>query len=498
MSIFTDFLNLFKWNTVDDSEEEFDIDKALNDNWDKIDKKMEQHVHSTSLIHANVTKTKDGFMSKEDKQKIDNIENNAQANIIEKIKKNGTEIEIINKEINIELKKDDVDLGNVDNTSDLNKPISKLQKEEFDKKVDKEDGKVLSSNDFTNELKEKLEKETVPSGGTTGQVLTKKSDADNDVQWTDQTGQGGVTGDTVPIGSLMPLPTTIIPENWLLCDGSEVSRTEYSELFNVIGEDFGAGDGSSTFNLPNIKGRTIVGLDPNDEDFNEIGKTLGEKAHKLTVDELASHKHDINGNGYALHGAGSQEFAAGGANSTDIKTFLNIKNTGGDQPHNNIQPSFVGCYIIKAKQSAGLVATVVDNLESTSETDALSAKQGKVLNEKIETLTSQKVYSTEEKATGEVWIDGKLIYQKTIKITSLASNRVYSHGISNLGEVIDMSGSAYFTKQGWQPLQRIVIDAVAGYSLGIGDVTGSTFLMQVGSSYNGFTKAYVTIKYTKT
>lgn len=157
MSKFTDFLNLFKWNIVDDSEEEFDIDKALNENWDKIDKKIQQHVNSTSFIHSNATQNKEGFMSKEDKQKIDNIQEKAQVNIIEKIKKNGTEIEITNKEVNIELKKDDVGLNKVDNTSDLDKPISNLQKKEFDKKVDKENGKGLSSNDFTNELKEKLE-----------------------------------------------------------------------------------------------------------------------------------------------------------------------------------------------------------------------------------------------------------------------------------------------------------------------------------------------------
>lgn len=422
MSIFTDFLNLFKWNTVDDSEEEFDIDKALNDNWDKIDKKMEQHVHSTSLIHANVTKTKDGFMSKEDKQKIDNIENNAQANIIEKIKKNGTEIEIINKEINIELKKDDVDLGNVDNTSDLNKPISKLQKEEFDKKVDKEDGKVLSSNDFTNELKEKLEKETVPSGGTTGQVLTKQSNKDNDVGWADPTGQGGVTGDTVPIGSITSYATSTAPENWLVCDGSEVSRTEYAELFNVIGEDFGAGDGSTTFNLPNIKGRTIVGLDTNDTDFNVIGKTLGEKTHKLTVAEMPSHKHNDGVTNNFFGQTGGQTSCIVLQDKSQGTTYA----TGGDQPHNNIQPSFVGCYIIKAKQSAGVVATVVDNLESESETDALSAKQGKVLNKKIKTeITTGTEFATNE------YIDGKQVYGKIIDFGALPNNtsKRVAHGL---------------------------------------------------------------------
>ena len=340
-----------------------------------------------------------------------------------------------------------------------------------------------------------LNPDGLPTGGTTGQVLVKKSNLDNETEWADPVGGGSATGDTLPISSIMPYPKATPPENWLICDGSAISRTDYSELFNVIGTEFGEGDGSTTFNLPNIKGRTIVGLDPDDEDFNKIGKTLGEKAHKLTVLEMPEHLHDIST--YSSEGIDASEWSIKSIYHTKEGSVSSTK-TGGDQPHNNIQPSFVGCYIIKAKQSAGLVATVVDNLTSTSSTNALSARQGKVLNEKIETLTSQKVYSTEEKETGEIWLDGKTIYQKTITITDLNSNNTYSHGISNLSEVISVSGSAYFTTQKWQPLQRIFIDAVAEYSLGIGDITKSTFLMQVGSSYNGFTKAYVTIKYTKT
>ena len=320
----------------------------------------------------------------------------------------------------------------------------------------------------------------------------------NGTEWVTGSASASSVGDTLPIGSTLEWFSTTIPDNWLVCDGSAVSRTTYSDLFAVIGTTFGEGDGSTTFNLPNTKGRTIVGLNADDADFNTIGKTIGEKTHTLTVAEMPKHNHKnpidsfVNSDWQVdVKSGGHVSYKAQGEN-------YETTSAGGSQPHNNIQPSFIGVYIIKAKQSAGLVATVVDNLTSTSSTNALSANQGKILNEKIETLTSQKVYSTEEKETGEIWIDGKTIYQKTIKITSLASNYLYSHGISNLGEIIDMSGSAYFPKQGWQPLQRIVIDAVAGYSLGLGDVTKSTFLMQVGSSYNGFTKAYVTIKYTKT
>lgn len=220
----------------------------------------------------------------------------------------------------------------------------------------------------------------VPAGGTTGQVLVKKTNADNDTEWIDPTG-GQASGDTLPIGSIMPYPKATAPENWLICDGSAISRTDYSELFNAIGTTFGEGDGSTTFNLPNIKGRTIVGLDTDDTDFNTIGKVLGEKTHTLTVEEMPKHSHALATPQY-YYGE-SNTGSIYGANTTTSQFTRNTNTSGNNQPHNNIQPSFVGVYIIKAKQSAGVVATVVDSLESTSATDALSAKQGKALNDKI-------------------------------------------------------------------------------------------------------------------
>ena len=76
-----------------------------------------------------------------------------------------------------------------------------------------------------------------------------------------------------PIGAITEWSSNTAPDGWLLCDGSAVSRTNYSELFVVIGTDYGSGDGSTTFNLPNIKGKTTVGLDIDDSNFNSVGKT---------------------------------------------------------------------------------------------------------------------------------------------------------------------------------------------------------------------------------
>ena len=117
MSKYTDFFNLFKWDTVSDSEEEFDIDKALNENWDKIDTKTKQHITEIN-------------------QKISSLISDNTSNKTN-IAKNTQEIE---KKMNI------TDAYNKQNIDDKLKD-----------KVDKVSGKQLSTNDYTNVEKEKLE-----------------------------------------------------------------------------------------------------------------------------------------------------------------------------------------------------------------------------------------------------------------------------------------------------------------------------------------------------
>lgn len=187
-----------------------------------------------------------------------------------------------------------------------------------------------------------------------------------------------VSGDTLPIGSIMPYGSDIIPENWLLCDGSAVSRTDYAILFSVIGTTYGVGDGSTTFNLPNLKGKVAVGKDTTQTEFDMLGETGGEKKHTLTIDEMPSHNHGWKWSTHATQGTGEWSSDGSGSVADDV-----IANTGGGQPHNILQPYITLNYVIKASQNAGLVATVVDNLNSTSTTDGLSANQGKVLKEKF-------------------------------------------------------------------------------------------------------------------
>lgn len=170
-----------------------------------------------------------------------------------------------------------------------------------------------------------------------------------------------VSGDTLPLGAILPFPGGTIPDNYLLCDGSAVSRTTYALLFNVIGTTYGEGDGSTTFNLPDMRSRTLVGADTRDSNLNAVGKTYGEKKHTMTINELVSHTHrePIDG------GTNSGDYLSYGGYGNTRREYVISGSAGGGQPFNVMQPSMATNYIIKAFQTAGVVAQVV-NEHSTS------------------------------------------------------------------------------------------------------------------------------------
>lgn len=179
-----------------------------------------------------------------------------------------------------------------------------------------------------------------------------------------------MSGDTYPIGTIAPYGGNDIPANWLLCNGQEVSRVVYSELFSKIGTLWGEGNGTTTFNVPNMSGYVPIGLDADDTNFDTVGKKYGEKTHTLIVNEIPNHDHLVPTD---PAGGGINEFVV--AANTNVSNKANIsthtKGTGGGQAHNNIQPSATFNYIIKAKNSVGLVGNVT-NVSSTSTQDAYS------------------------------------------------------------------------------------------------------------------------------
>ena len=298
--------------------------------------------------------------------------------------------------------------------------------------------------------------------------------------------QGAVSGDTLPVGAIMLFGSDTIPDNWLLCDGQAVSRTTYQELFNTIGTTYGTGDGFTTFNLPNLKGKVPVGKDTSDTDFDTLGETRGEKTHTLTVNEMPNHSHNVDSNNF---GASSTVRVASGdyANVGNPVGEINIGNIGGGQPHNNLQPYIVQNYIIKAAQSSGVVATVVDNLTSTSATNALSANQGRILNDRFN-------YSTTEKVVG-TWIDGKPLYRKVVNLGALPDNNTKSiaHSIQNLKRVVKLEGFAGSSvNKGGITLPHATNAPVALY------VDDTNVSVKTSNNASAYTEAYAFVYYTKT
>ncbi len=112
----------------------------------------------------------------------------------------------------------------------------------------------------------------------------------------------GVENSHVPSGVIMAWTTDTAPTGWLLCDGSAVSRTTYSDLFAVISTVYGVGNGSTTFNVPDLRGRFILGQDDmggssanrvTDTDADTLGNADGTETKTLTTTELPAHTHTI-------------------------------------------------------------------------------------------------------------------------------------------------------------------------------------------------------------
>lgn len=92
-----------------------------------------------------------------------------------------------------------------------------------------------------------------------------------------------------PAGIIMPFAGTVAPQGCLFCDGSAVSRTTYSALFEVIGTTYGAGDGETTFNIPDLSGRVVIGV----SNSHALGTTGGSETVTLSADQLPEHTHVV-------------------------------------------------------------------------------------------------------------------------------------------------------------------------------------------------------------
>lgn len=174
-----------------------------------------------------------------------------------------------------------------------------------------------------------------------------------------------------PTGGVISFGGASAPAGYLLCDGAAVSRTTYAGLFAVLGTTYGAGDGSTTFNLPDLRGRAPLGAGQGTGLTNRtLGEMGGEETNTLTGNNIPNHGHIIRGTsgphgdisltsagGTAGWGVGGPSWISGAytyvtGNWTDTPPYygqpgIPTGTYGGGQPHNIMQPYRVLNFIIK-------------------------------------------------------------------------------------------------------------------------------------------------------
>jgi microcystin-dependent protein len=208
----------------------------------------------------------------------------------------------------------------------------------------------------------------------------------------------------VPTGCIMQFAGSSIPNGWLACNGSAVNRSTYITLFGVIGTTYGVGDGSTTFNLPDLKGRVPLGVGQGSGLTDRVlAVTGGTETHTLTTAEMPIHNHTASDSGHThsgttntdgshthtitdpghSHNIGTETVESGAGsvvanndqgntqspyptttsstgitiNNSDTHTHafttntgtasITIGNTGSGNAHNNMQPFIVLNFIIK-------------------------------------------------------------------------------------------------------------------------------------------------------
>lgn len=171
-------------------------------------------------------------------------------------------------------------------------------------------------------------------------------------------GVGG-GGGVLIVGEIRLMAVVATPAGWLLADGAAVSRATYAALFAAIGTAFGAGDGSTTFALPDARGRALIGAGQGPGLTNRVvGTKWGVEAVVLSTAQMPAHAHGVSDPGHAhsnTHGSylevssvvstylnttNNAQYAVYHAPGTAAAlTGVSVQNNGGGGGHDNTQPS---------------------------------------------------------------------------------------------------------------------------------------------------------------
>lgn len=194
--------------------------------------------------------------------------------------------------------------------------------------------------------------------------------------WLRTGGRTDGIANATPIGSQVGWPTATAPDNWLICDGAAVSRSTYSELFGVISTTFGSGDGSTTFNLPDPRGRSLIGAGQGAGlTLRAIAATGGAETVTLTEAELPTvtpsvndpmHNHDIIDLEHSHSTTESpHDHANLGGNFLDDQAGTEYQNTGGDKGTLNAKTATASTGLAVDDAFTGITGTEDANTDIT-------------------------------------------------------------------------------------------------------------------------------------
>lgn len=150
---------------------------------------------------------------------------------------------------------------------------------------------------------------------------------------------------SAPTGTIIDFAAASAPTGYLACNGSAVSRASYATLFGVIGTTWGAGDGTTTFNVPNFNRRTAVGSGGSATSTlsNTVGSTGGAETHTMSISEMPAHTHS-----YIIPAPQAQGYSGGNSiNAGNLSSSQTSGSTGGGVAFNIMQPSAVVLKCIK-------------------------------------------------------------------------------------------------------------------------------------------------------
>ena len=168
----------------------------------------------------------------------------------------------------------------------------------------------------------------------------------------------------IPAGVIVPFGGQVeqIPYGWMLCDGSEVSRTDYANLYNAVGVCWGTGDGSTTFNLPDLRGmflRGVSGDSNNDPDAaervvlndnggntgNNVGSYQGDAIRNITGSTQNSAEFHLNGNtstgALSTESSGNRNNGTGTGGSLITFDASRVVPVGGDNRPKNVYVNYI-------------------------------------------------------------------------------------------------------------------------------------------------------------